>query len=93
MSLVIELPIEMEKSLEAEAKRWGAPPETIAIEALRLLLDSVDKEREREAVYATVPPDIKPFVGILNSGRGDISTNVSEYFAEILSEKRRMGTL
>lgn len=93
MSLVIELPVEMGKSLEAEAKRWGAPPETIAIEALRLLLDSADKEREREAVYATVPPDLKPFVGIFSSGRGDISSNVSEYFAEILNEKRRTGNL
>ncbi len=93
MSLVIELPVEMEKSLEAEAKRWGAPPETIAIEALRLLLDSADKEREREAVYATVPSDLKPFVGIFDSGKGNISSHVSEYFAEILNEKRRMGNL
>lgn len=46
MTLILELPAEIEARLKADAKARGVTPEALAIEILNACLDEVDRERE-----------------------------------------------
>jgi hypothetical protein len=73
MTLVVHLPEELSRRIEAIAAERGVMPEQVAVEAIEAQLP--------------VKPRFA-FIGIGHSGRGDLSGRVKELRREVAAERR-----
>ena len=85
MTLVLELTQEIEEALREEAERQGTTPELLAQKALRDRFAAHHALPEGTSAYEA----LKPFIGKFHSGKGNLSQNTGEQFAEIVAEKHR----
>jgi len=85
MTLMLELAPEIEAILREEAERQGTTPELLAQKALRDRFTAPPIALEGQSAYEA----LKPFIGKFHSGKGNLSQNTGEQFAEIVAEKHR----
>jgi hypothetical protein len=85
MTLMLELAPEIEEVLREEAEKQGTTPELLAQKALRdRFAVRPDAQEGQSALDA-----LKPFIGRFHSGKGNLSQNTGEQFAEIVVDKHR----
>lgn len=85
MTLTLELAPEIEAVLREEAERQRTTPELLAQKALRDRFTAPHISQEGQSAYEA----LKPFIGRFHSGKGNLSQNTGEQFAEIVAEKHR----
>ena len=91
MSRSVELPDSVYDALEAVASASGTTP---AGWIAAKLPSTTDTPPEPEpASDETLEDGFEDYIGLFNSGRGDLAERHSELFLEGLLEKRRTGTL
>ena len=83
MTLVLELGQEVEAALRDEAERQGTTPELLAKKALRDRFAAPRVLSEGQSAYEA----LKPFIGRFHSGKGNLSQNTGEQFAQIVARK------
>ena len=82
MTLVLELTPEIEVALREEAERQGTTPELLAEKALRDRFATQPNLPESQTAYEA----LKPFIGRFHSGKGNLSQNTGEQFAQIVAD-------
>jgi len=85
MTLVLELAPEIEEALREEAERQGTTLELLAQKALHDRFTVPHSPTEDLSSYEA----LKPFIGKFHSGKGHLSQNTGEQFAEIVAKKHQ----
>jgi predicted transcriptional regulator len=82
MTIVLNLPTDLEAALRADAEAQGRPAETIATERLAAFYEYENAEPEPEAIEAIAQ-------GFANLDAGERGMPLEEYVAEVMERRRR----
>ena len=83
MNLVLELTPDVESALRKQAEQQGTTPEILAVQTLHERFTAPPPGLGEQSAYEA----LKPLIGVLHSGKSDLSQNTGERFTKIVAEK------